>query len=113
MATNLALDDSLIWEGRVVLIGPIRQEVLSLVQDSRQFESLRSKLSAFSDLPLEERHFETAAKFCNTCRAKGIQGSLVDFLICAVSHLEHLQILTTDADFKRYQKHLDISIVDV
>jgi hypothetical protein len=108
-----AMLEKLIREGRVTLIGPIRQEILSGISDPRQFERLRSKLSAFPDLLLEETHFETAARFCNTCRSKGVQGSLVDFLICAVVHLEHIPILTTDEDFKRYQKYLDIDIVDV
>lgn len=103
--------EELIREGRVTLIGPIRQEILSGIPERKQFERLRTRLAAFEDLPLERRHFETAAQFCNTCRSKGIQGSLVDFLICAVGHLESLQILTVDDDFELYQKHLDISLL--
>lgn len=103
--------EELIREGRVVIIGPIRQEILSGIPNPKQFENLRSKLAAFEDLPLDRRYFETAAYFCNICRAKGVQGSLVDFLICAVSHHEHLHILTIDEDFKRYRKYLDIHLV--
>ena len=102
-----------IREGRVVIIGPIRQEILSDVPDRRQFERLRSELAAFDDLPLRTEHFETAAQFCNTCRANGVQGSLVDFLLCAVSHLERCPILTTDKDFRRFQKHLGVSLAPI
>ena len=46
----------------------------------------------------------------NQCRRKGVQGSTIDFLICAVAALEELQILTTDSDFLRYTKHLPINL---
>ena len=106
-----ALLEELIRDGRVMTIGPIRQEILSGIPDRRQFVRLKAKFAAFEDLPLERRHFETAAEFCNTCRAKGIQGSLVDFLLCAVAHLEQVSILTVDDDFKRYQKYLGIALL--
>ena len=75
----------LIVEGNVGLIGPIRQEVLSGIREAAQFERLRSKLAEFPDAALHPADFETAAQFFNRCRAKGLQGSNIDFLICAVS----------------------------
>jgi predicted nucleic acid-binding protein len=42
---------------------------------------------------------------------KGVSAS--EFLICAVAATEHLQILTTDADFLRYTKHLPIHLTGV
>jgi len=111
---NLAgvLED-LIRDGRVFLIGPIRQELLSGIPNPAQFKKLQKALSAFDDIALTTEHFVQAAQFSNRCRKKGIQGSTTDFLICAVAHLEHLQILTTDANFPRYARHLSIQLCGI
>jgi len=101
----------LINDGRVSIIGPIRQEILSGISSTRQFQQLRTILSSFEDILLETEHFEKAAEFSNICRRKGIQGSTIDFLICAVAHLENLQIFTTDSDFEFYSKFLPIELV--
>ena len=42
----------LVADGRAVLIGPIRQELLSGVKTVSQFEALRASLTAFDDLAL-------------------------------------------------------------
>ncbi len=54
------------------------------MRDKTQFKRLETHLEAFEDLPLMAKHYVTAAKFYNLCRAKGIQGSNTDFLICSV-----------------------------
>jgi hypothetical protein len=101
----------LIKDGRVVMIGPIRQELLSGISEISQFNKLKDKLSAFEDTPLASTHFVKAAEFCNICRKKGVQGSTIDFLICAVSYIENLAILTIDKDFDNYRKHLPIKLL--
>ncbi len=98
----------LIKDGRIVMIGPIRQELLSGVSEPAQFKQLREKLSSFNDLPLLSEYFVKAAEFSNICRKKGIQGSTTDFLICAVSSLQKLRIFTDDKDFPNYKKYLPI-----
>ena len=100
----------LIHDGRVCIIGPIRQEILSGITNAKQFNTLRKALSAFEDIPLRTEHFEKAAEFNNVCRTKGIQGLTIDFLICAVAFLENLVIFTTDKDFERYKKYLPIRL---
>jgi predicted nucleic acid-binding protein len=100
----------LIDDTRVSIIGPIRQEVLSGISNVGQFNRLREVLSAFPDVPLRTEHFERAAEFCNICRGKGLQGSNIDFLICAVAAIEELSIYTTDKDFEGYSKHLPIEL---
>ena len=99
---------SLILEHRVDIIGPIRQEILSGLREDIQFEILQSHLAAFPDIPLKADDYVTAAKFFNMCRAKGIQGSNTDFLICAVAVRRQLAIYTTDKDFTLFAKHLPI-----
>ena len=101
---------SLIDEGRVAMIGLIRQELLSGVRTHAAFEQLRDHLRPFSDESLETGDFERAAEHFNTCRARGLQGSNADFLICAVAERRGVPIFTTDADFVRFAKILPIAI---
>jgi predicted nucleic acid-binding protein len=101
----------LIDDGRVSIIGPIRQELLSGISNATQFNKLKKVLSTFTDIPLRTEHFEKAAEFSNICRNKGIQGSTIDFLICAVAYLDKLVIYTTDKDFKSYKKYLPIKLI--
>jgi len=101
---------SLIQEVRVVLIGPIRQEILSGITDQNQFTQMKEKLRAFEDLPLTAEDYELAAEFYNSCRKKGIQGSHIDFLICAVAQRNDLAIFTDDRDFEKYSKQIGINL---
>ena len=100
-----------IHDGRLVMVGPVRQELLSGISDLKQFHQLQEILSAFEDIPLSTAHFEKAAEFHNVCRKKGVQGSSIDFLICAVAHLDHLIIFTSDGDFETYKKYLPMHIM--
>jgi predicted nucleic acid-binding protein len=61
---------SLIANGRVIMLGSIRQEILSGVRTSEQFDRLRNTLQAFPDLNLVEADYELAAEFSNTCRRR-------------------------------------------
>jgi len=97
----------------VEIIGPIRQEVLSGVRDTAQFGRLETHLEAFVDRPLTAEDYVTAAKFYNLCRAKGIQGSNTDFLICAVAVRHDLSVFTTDGDFPHFATCLPIVLHEV
>jgi len=100
----------LIRDGRVVVIGPVRQEILSGIPDEAQFRKLKAKLHAFEDLGLTSDDYELAAEFYNTCKKRGVQGSYIDFLICAVAARNKLPIFTLDKDFERYAQPLEISL---
>jgi predicted nucleic acid-binding protein len=103
----------LVRELRAVLIGPVRQEVLSGIPAPTApttFEVVRQHLAAFDDLTLSTADYEEAARGFNTCRKKGVQGSHVDFLICAAAKRHSAAVFTTDKDFVRYAKHLDIEL---
>ena len=101
----------LINDGRVCIVGPIKQELLSGIPDIRQFNQLKELLSSFEDISLKTEHFLKAAEFTNISRIKGIQGSTIDFLICAVAHSENLMIFTTDNDFENYKKYSSIKLM--
>lgn len=75
----------LVTAGRAQLIGIVRQELLSGIKSPEQYERLRKSLRAYPDEPVKIDDFEAAAKANNNCRAQGITGSAVDFLICAIA----------------------------
>ena len=99
---------NLVNDDLVAMIGPIRQELLSGVKEQSQFEQLREHLRAFPETLIEVADYEEAASFYNRCRARGIQGSNTDFLICAVAARNDFAIFTTDADFTHYRRLLPI-----
>ena len=101
---------SLIKENRAKIIGVIRQEILSGYSDLDRYEKLRNKLRAFPNEQVIDADYESAAKYSNICRSKGIQGSHIDFLICAIATRLKMKIYTSDKDFFYYCKHLPISL---
>ena len=103
---------TLINEGEILMIAPIRQEVLSGIKESQRFEGIREALRAFPSQKIEEPIFEMAASFFNLCRSQGIQGSHTDFLIAACAVEWKASILTKDRDFTRYSKYLPIELYD-
>lgn len=92
----------LIVDGRVLMIGPIRQELLSGIREEQQFNRIRSLLRAFPDEPLTTGDFEAAGSLHNACRSAGMSGSSVDLLLCAVAISRKASVFTTDQDFGRY-----------
>ena len=103
--------NELIRDARVVMIGPIRQELLSGVREEPQFNRLREHLQAFEDMEIRTADYERAAQMSNHCRSRGIATSSVDMLICAVAAGSHSAILTTDRDFLTYSKLLPIQLL--
>lgn len=100
----------LVDEGRVAIIGPIRQELLSGIRTTDACERLREHLRGFEDETIETADYERAVDHFNTCRKQRVQGSSTDFLICAIAERRKLPILTTDADFNRFAAVLPISL---
>ncbi len=100
----------LISAGRAGIIGPIRQEILSGIRHLDAFERLRDHLGAFPDDPVITADYERAAAFFNVCRAKGLEGSNTDFLLCAVSTRHQMPLLTTDLDFARYATVIPVTL---
>lgn len=101
---------ALMIDDLVVMLGPIRQELLSGIRSERAFETLRSRLTPFSDEPLTSHDYVRAADMSNRCRRAGIAGSAVDLLICAVAADRGASILTTDRDFVRYANVLPVRL---
>ncbi|HXE04571.1 MAG TPA: PIN domain-containing protein [Bryobacteraceae bacterium] len=90
-----------IRDGRVAIIGPVRQEVLSGIKHEKQFEQVREMLVAFADFPIESADYIDAARLDNLCRRRGAQCGEVDMLLCAVAARNGWKILTSDAALLR------------
>lgn len=90
-----------IQDGLVAIVGPIRQEVLSGIRETIQFERLKGALGVFQDEPITTAHYEEAARLFNLCRSRGVECGPIDILLCAVTSLERWSILTDDGGLKR------------
>jgi predicted nucleic acid-binding protein len=101
----------LIREGRAQMVGVVRQELLSGIREEERFRKLRDYLRAFEDPPLELADYEEAAGMNDHCRSKGVAGSAIDFLICAVAVRRGWQVFTTDRDFLRYAGVLGVKVL--
>lgn len=101
---------ALIKDQKALILGPVRQEILSGYSDLGRFKKLKEKLSYFENTPILDSDYELAAELCNRCRKKGIQGSHIDFLICAVARRLDVPIFTTDKDFSNYRKIISIRL---
>jgi predicted nucleic acid-binding protein len=104
-ALNAAIE-----RGSVKIIGIVRQELLSGIKTKQQFENLREILDAFPDVEIAPRDYIEAAKLGNACLAKGVAPSVVDMLLCAVANRQGWEIFTTDPDFERYSKILEVRL---
>ena len=100
----------LISEGRARIIGSIRQELLSGIRDHTKFEVVRNTMRALPDVSLSEGDYEEAARVSNLLRSKGVAGSPIDCLICAVAIGRGFAVFTADDDFRHYARHLPITI---
>jgi predicted nucleic acid-binding protein len=105
--------ENLIREFRVVIIGPVRQEILSGISDHKNFIKMKEHLSYFADSPLSTEHYVQAAEFSNICRKKGVQGSHIDFLICSFAYSNNIPVFTFDNDFNSFRKYIDILLYKI
>jgi predicted nucleic acid-binding protein len=100
----------LIQEGRARIIGLLRQELLSGIKTTGQYEKLRGILRTFPDEAIATADYETAAKAGNDCRAKGVAVSVSDMLICAIALAREWPIFASDPDFRNYARVLPLKL---
>jgi predicted nucleic acid-binding protein len=101
---------NLVRQNRVRLLGPTRQEVLSGIRKESQFLRIRDHLRGFTNVKLDASDYEEAGRANNQCRRRGIAGSPVDLLMCAVALRYRWQVFTTDRDFAQYRTVLHIQL---
>jgi predicted nucleic acid-binding protein len=90
-----------IRDGRVMMLGPIRQEILSGIRDKAQFAKTEGLLEPFPDESLETADYVEAARLFNVCWDHGVQCGPVDMLLCAVAARRRCEILTSDQGLLR------------
>jgi predicted nucleic acid-binding protein len=103
---------ALLEDDLAVLVGPVRQELLSGIRDPSQLERLCARLEAFPDVPLGQADWVEAARAANRCRGAGLAGSSVDFLLCPVALRRDLPLLTADHDFARDATVLGLTLIE-
>ena len=100
----------LINNDKIIMIGPIRQEVLSGLKEEKRFSQIKECLRAFPNQVIDDSIYELAAAFFNICRSRGIQGSHTDFLVCACAVSWEVEIFSKDQDFLHYSKYIPIQL---
>ncbi len=90
-----------IQDGRVVMIGMIRQELLSGIKDIAQYDKVKAALDAFLDESIATADHEYAARLYNECRSHGCEAGPVDMLICAVAVRRTWDVLSSDEALNR------------
>ena len=95
-----------------MLLGVIRQEVLTGISDIGVFERIASHLENVVDLAPDSADYQRAAAFANECTRQGIAPTPIDMLLCAVAAGRDLPILTLDQDFPRYATHVAIRLFE-
>ncbi|MBX3473317.1 MAG: PIN domain-containing protein [Planctomycetes bacterium] len=103
----------LIREGRAVLIGPIRQELLSGARTRENLHRLRDSLRAFPDVAPTSVVYERAAELDFEFRTRGVTGKSTDLLICATALENDYSVFTTDSDFEQFRKHSTLRLHSV
>ena len=67
-------------------------------------------LRGVPDEPVLVDDHERAAEMFNQCRAAGVQGSVVDLLVCSIAERLGAPVLAADLDFRRYADILPIAL---
>jgi predicted nucleic acid-binding protein len=89
-----------IQDGRIAMIGLIRQKLLSGIKERAQFEKVRSALAPFLDEQVDTADYEHAARLYNECRSQGFEVGPADMLISAVAVRRKWQVLSNDSGLK-------------
>ena len=90
-----------IKDGLAIIIGPVRQEILSGIRDRAHFTKTVGLLDPFLDEEVTSIDYVEAARFYNLCQNHGVQCGPVDILICAIAARNQYGILTSDQGLLR------------
>ncbi len=90
-----------IQDGRVAMIGLLRQEILSGIKDKAQFDRVKAGLDPYLDEPINTADHEYAARVYNECRSQGVAAGTVDILLCTVAVRRGCEVLSADGGLNR------------
>jgi predicted nucleic acid-binding protein len=89
-----------IRDGRVAILGLLRQELLSGIKEKAQFDKVKA-LDPYLDEPILTADYEYAARVFNECKSQGLEAGTVDILICAVAVRRGWEVLSGDSGLNR------------
>jgi predicted nucleic acid-binding protein len=112
-ADVVAVFRELLTEGRCVLPGLVRQEVLQGIARKEQFELVRRDLAELPDEAPWASDYVRAAQMYNRCRGRGVQPTTVDMFLCALAARLKAAIFTLDEDFVGYARVLGLPLLRV
>jgi predicted nucleic acid-binding protein len=90
-----------IRDGRVLVAGPVRLEVLSGIATPEQFAEVKTRLDPFPDQLIASEDYIEAARLYNLCRRRGVQCGAVDMLLCTLAYRNQWTILARDGGMER------------
>jgi predicted nucleic acid-binding protein len=90
-----------IQDGRVAMLGLLRQELLSGIKEKAQFDKVKAALKPYLDEPITTADHEYAAQVYNECRNQRVEAGTVDILICAVAVWRGWEVLSGDGGLNR------------
>jgi hypothetical protein len=100
----------LIESSSVVMIGQVRQEILSGLIHEDMYFRLKESLFAFNDFITTTHDYETAARYYNVCRKHDAYGSYTDFFVCAVANNNNLPVFTVNKELERIAQYISVEI---
>ena len=90
-----------IHDGRVAMLGLIRQGLLSGIKEKAQFDKVKAALDAYLDERTNTADHEYAARIYNELRIQGVEAGTVDILICALAVRRGWEVLSGDGGLSR------------
>jgi predicted nucleic acid-binding protein len=97
-------------EDRLVLLGLIRQELLTGIRSAGHFRRVMRELRAYDDFPISVSTHERAAEMANACMSRGFIATTIDVLICAVARIEGFAVFSSDSDIERICNLLSVPV---
>jgi hypothetical protein len=94
----------------VFTTGLILQELLQGFGGPRQRDAIVTRFAALPLVVPDRRDHIEAADVRNTCRRKGVQLGTIDALLAQLSIRHELTLLTTDRDFTRAARHVELEV---
>ena len=98
-----------IQDGRVAMLGLLRQELLSGIKEKAQFDRLKAALDPYLDEPINTADHEYAARVYNECRNQGVEPGTVDILICSVAVRRGWEVLSSDGGLNRWDVEVRVT----
>jgi len=67
------------------MLGLIRQDLLSGIKEKAQFDTVKAAFDSYLDELISTAERNNAARIYNECRTQGVEGGMVNILICALA----------------------------